>query len=337
MADVDLFSQFSKDRKYNNLAVQTLLQQVSDPVFDKCAHPEDTFEQGLQQIQMYYIHFSLIYAFLHNAKQYSSQDLTYCANLIHNLLQQYLALENENVTVIPEDPIATQEDDTEVDPNKAKQREEREKLILVFTSLSNSSFDIAQKIIIIFRNKQWAQKISDNSPEAILAVEKQAQISIDYFTNHIDVTVDHISDMDMILTRSTYELNQQEEAEEQPALPPVDLANKKTLRNLFILGFLVIVFMLSAWQSFTVPNFKSKYASQLHLPGLKITKINQSDDTLMVYAKTTDKTTLDRNYANMLEVEKNAYAFLDKNTKFRGIILFSQKKQLVKMFPRKFE
>ncbi|MEZ4819925.1 MAG: hypothetical protein R3A45_08530 [Bdellovibrionota bacterium] len=51
-------------------------------------------------MQMYYVHLSLVYAFLHAQTKIKKEDLYYCIDVCKDVLQKYLALENEDLAAM---------------------------------------------------------------------------------------------------------------------------------------------------------------------------------------------------------------------------------------------
>lgn len=304
-----------------NTSIKSLLENIPELALQKIYQPQSQFDFALRKMELYHIHLSLTYAVLHHCTSMTKDDFLYCLSLIKSLLENYLIVENEDHTSVNEEDESAQQ--------------KREKLNLIFKSLSNSIFSVAKSLIQDLEEKNWLSKVELGQDESADTLHQQSEELIAYFRQNIDVSSEHISDMDMILTRSAYEVEnlepKKEEVEKKAAPGSREKQRQEDIKRLkqsVVLGILGLVFLFLLKGELFHTNVRSKYINQLDLPEMKITKIHRFGDHMSIYVKSKDGSTLLKGS----ELVEGAIPALDEflfSQSLNTLILYDKKKRFL--------
>ncbi|MEZ4819926.1 MAG: hypothetical protein R3A45_08535 [Bdellovibrionota bacterium] len=80
-------------------------------------------------------------------------------------------------------------------------------MIASYKTVSNAFFDTSKKVIAYLESHQWVEKIAGAQEEDVQKINAQAKQVVDWFHTDIDVNIDYISDMDLILTHTAYQVD----------------------------------------------------------------------------------------------------------------------------------
>ncbi|MCB1196943.1 MAG: hypothetical protein KDK51_01105 [Deltaproteobacteria bacterium] len=335
LLDTKVFSAYADQRQDPSSPVGALLENISPLAYKQLLGPESALDSGLQKIHMYHMQLSLVYRLILHAKSYSADEFSYGLDLCKNLLENYVLLENEDVAVL--EPVHIHEDMSE-DEVKAieQQRDKNEKLIFIYKSTSNGFFDVAKKLIEYFESQQWLKKIIDTPEGSLQMVHAQAKVLVEYFYQTIDVKKDYISDMDLVLTQSAYEVEHNSPEQEPEAAPSTTHEQRiKNLKSSILLAVLLLVFAVLSWRAGMGVNLKDKYEGQLVFENAKITRINRFGDNLSIYIKSTNGNSMDYDGPIVQKALPVIYTFMQGKTSLNAVMLYDAKtKYLITAIPR---